>query len=415
MAVKRIIYTVLLSILVNTLQGQEYIRTADSPFDPFHSVFLIYKYTIGEDGLYHYSEGTPNVLLTYKQYKEDLIGVEHFFCYDKKDDSFYFYTDNAIACYHPMQNDYIEGMKREMKAHKIKNVKEDEIDEMISPIQQRMDLYYRQKNDSLLAVFKIQQEQKRRDSLEAEIRNKEQEAERRSTYRATHSWHDMHLKKNSFLHCKGCNEIHVEKDFYVVSLSSDTIYFLLSNKEISLLGQKYSEIHYAEMSPGLKKDAGFQDYISIWQDSLANNNRMSNDQATRMNMLLFSDFTRKIKEIAPWGFIANWGWHLNTAYGIEPYFSYFNTTAKVIKYVDFFFNIYNPVGDKCFLRYENSYTGSVRGVGPVDSFKSSSWNWERATHYTSGDASELKIIKLVITFMDGTKKVLTGNMIKYGY
>jgi len=79
------------------------------------------------------------------------------------------------------------------------------------------------------------------------------------------------------------------------------------------------------------------------------------------------------------------------------------------------FSIYNPVGDKCYLRYENSYVGSVRGVGPVEPFESGSWNWERVTHYTSSDASNMKIVKLVITYMDGTTKTIPSNAIIYDY
>lgn len=48
-------------------------------------------------------------------------------------------------------------------------------------------------------------------------------------------------------------------------------------------------------------------------------------------------------------------------------------------------------------------------IGPVESFQAGSWNWDKATHYTSGDASEMKIVKVVITYMDKTTKVLTGN------
>jgi hypothetical protein len=74
--------------------------------------------------------------------------------------------------------------------------------------------------------------------------------------------------------------------------------------------------------------------------------------------------------------------------------------------------LYNDVGDKCFLKYNKSYTGSVRGVGPVETDRSASWNWDRATHYTSADASEMRIVKIVITYMDKTVKTLTGNAIK---
>lgn len=45
--------------------------------------------------------------------------------------------------------------------------------------------------------------------------------------------------------------------------------------------------------------------------------------------------------------------------------------------------------------------------------KSGWWNWDRATHYTSGDASEMRIVKLVIIYMDGTIKTLPNSFIIY--
>ena len=98
---------------------------------------------------------------------------------------------------------------------------------------------------------------------------------------------------------------------------------------------------------------------------------------------------------------------------MEPYFSFYNTSEKTIKYVDFYFSVFNAVGDKCYLKYDKSYIGNVRGVGPVEPFYAGSWNWERATHYTSGDASEMRIVKLVITYMDGTVKTIPRDAIVY--
>lgn len=57
--------------------------------------------------------------------------------------------------------------------------------------------------------------------------------------------------------------------------------------------------------------------------------------------------------------------------------------------------------------------GNVRGVGPVEPFDSGSWAWDRATHYTSADASEMRIVKMVITYMDGTKKTIPNSSIIY--
>lgn len=376
-----------------------------------NSVVYVGIYKLGSDGLYHYSEGKDLVLISMKDYKKDIEGTEHFFCYDNKEGKFYYYTNNAIAYYWPQVKWRNNEFLKEMKQNGIKKIKVKDVGTLIDPIMAKMDAFYREKNDSIIAQRKIEEEQRIKDSLAAEQRKKEE----RELYRQNHDWHSLKLKNNTLMYCKFCEDSHFEQDMSVFSLSSDTIYYLRKQPDMASLGQALYSLHFAKIPNGLKTDAGFKDYIAIWQDSIANHNNMSNAEAVALNMHLYVDFRHKLRSIAPVGFIQDWGWDLNTADGIEPHFSFFNTSDKVVKYVEFFFNIYNAVGDKCILRYNNSYTGSVKGVGPVDSFEVGSWNWDRATHYTSGDASEMKITKVIVTYMDGSTKALTGNMIKYDY
>ena len=180
-----------------------------------------------------------------------------------------------------------------------------------------------------------------------------------------------------------------------------------------MLGKSLVGIHYAEINDVLKQNKKFKEYLEIWHDSLALHNEFTNDGAKTINLHTYIGFKSDILKEAPYGYVGNWGWNLNSADGVEPYFSFYNTSEKTIKYVDFYFTLYNAVGDKCYLRYNKSYTGNVRGVGPVEPGSSGSWEWDRATHYTSADASEMKITKIVITFMDKTVKTLVGNAIKY--
>lgn len=55
--------------------------------------------------------------------------------------------------------------------------------------------------------------------------------------------------------------------------------------------------------------------------------------------------------------------------------------------------------------------GSFSGTGPVESMNSASWEWNHSSYYVAGDASKMSITKVVITYMNGTTKTLTGNNI----
>ena len=198
-----------------------------------------------------------------------------------------------------------------------------------------------------------------------------------------------------------------------MSLSSDTIYYIRKEPDIVKLGQVFQKIHYAEISESLKKDKKFREYVEIWKDSIALYNQVSNLNALELNVYRYLEFKESIRKIAPYGYIESWGWNLNYADGVEPYFHFYNTSEKTIKYVDFYFSLYNDVGDRCLLKYNKSYTGSVRGVGPVETDCTGEWSWSRATHYTSADATEMRITKIVITYMDKTTRTLTGNAILY--
>lgn len=411
MNAKTHILLIAMSLFVFSLRAQEYIPGKNTCFSPHYSVVIIGMYTIGDKGLYYYKEGneSQSPYLSYLKDYKHVYGTEHFFGYNNKTHKFYYYTDNAIACYMPQEKNCIEKFTKEIMQSGVKKMNENEIKSIISSIRTKMEDDFRQKNDSIIIANKRKEEQRKIDSLEAVKQNKEAQ----ESYRQTHDWHQLNLKSSTIFRCDFCSETHLEKNIYVSALSSDTIYYYKKEPDQSLLGQSFHQLHYAKMASGFKNTQSFKEYVAIWRDSIENNNQFSNKEALRINQQSYIDFVSTIQKMAPVGFIQNWGWHLNTVSGIESYFSFFNTSKKTIKYVEFFFQMYNDVGDRCFLRYNDSYTGSVKGVGPVPSFTASSWSWDRATHYTTGDATSMKIVKVIVTYMDGSSKVLTGNMIKY--
>ena len=229
-------------------------------------------------------------------------------------------------------------------------------------------------------------------------------------------WHNLKLQSLENIFCVNCEKWHCEKEITILSINSDTIYWISKSPEYSIIhiGEIYAPIHYGVISFGLKNNNTFKNYMEIWRDSIKNSIKLTNEKAFDMNLIHYIEFKNNVHKKAPNGFIDGWGWNLNSVDGVEPHFSYYNTSYKVIKYIDFYFSIYNPVGDKCLLKFPSTYIGKVRGVGPVEPWDGGSWAWDRATHYTSADASEMRIVKIVIYYMDGTIKTLMGKNIIYG-
>ena len=58
-------------------------------------------------------------------------------------------------------------------------------------------------------------------------------------------------------------------------------------------------------------------------------------------------------------------------------------------------------------------TGYFQGTGPLEEGETASWNWDSSSYFLAGDASEMSITKVVINYMNGTKRVLTGNNIVF--
>lgn len=405
---KRILIFIAYLLFTTCISAQVFISPSKNFFTSKTQVYFVGQYRKGGDGLYHYYEmnGREIPSTEYNQYTE---GLEHFYCYDKNSNMFYFYTDNTIGFYNPTVINYINFLKNYMKKADVKKVNETEATALMENILKGMNEKYSRMNDSIAEIKRIAREKFVKDSIEtAQKKAKEQEE-----YRTNHDWRDLSMSKSYGLKCEFCDINHYMKNYRVMFISADTLYYLLEKPDISYLGINHVGIHYSTLTREFKNDNRFKEYVSIWRDSIANNNNFSNQSAAIFNIIQYNEFKDKVNKAAPNGFMQKWGWELNSAQGIEPFFCYFNSSKKTIKYADFYFSVFNAVGDKCYLKYERSYIGNVRGVGPVEPFEAGSWNWDRATHYTSGDASEMRIVKLVITYMDGTTKTIPNSSIIY--
>jgi hypothetical protein len=303
--------------------------------------------------------------------------------FDKNSKLLYTYDDKGIY--------KIELQKEWVAYYKLQAVEEKaSLLEELKRVEDMLDSKYNGLNERL------------QQSIDEKKRQSEEDAQKKlEEYKIDHpNWYKLPIK-TFFTNCLLCGK--KEADL-VYCMSNDTIY--TTSIENNILNEMCFQIHVFPMDEHVKNTLAT--HIAIYKDSLTKKD-YSLSKAVEFNKKEKLRFTESIQKKAPYGFVSYHGWSLNTANGVEPYFSFMNLSKKTIKYVDLYFCLYNAVGDKCKLIYDNSYTGKLRGVGPVEQFDEGYWHWDRATHYTTGDASEMKITKVVITYMDKSVRTLVGN------
>ena len=402
---KIVMFSICLMAIVMSVNAQVFERKKPLYVVSLHGIHLCGEYKINaSSGLYEYVDFGEDKVADPDKFLDYSNGNEHFFIVDKKNNKFYFYSDNYIGYYSPNKKwgkDIINGVKNT----NVPLVNSESINDITNIARNTLNKIYDKKNDSIIScrneVIRKNNEKRINDSIEEVKRN----YNKLNEYRKTHNWHD--LVDFGLLQCKLCNDLFT--GIKVISINADTVFFSKENNT-TILGYTYIPIHYTVIK---EHNKDFEKFKTIWRDSIEKN-KLS---LTTEKVKVFNEYDRKkvannILKNAPYGYIKSWGWELNSADGIEPYFSFVNLSNKTIRYIDFYFSVFNAVGDKCYLKYSGSYVGHVRGVGPVEPKETSSWSWDTATHYTSGDASEMRVVKLVITYMDKTTKILTGSNIK---
>lgn len=98
----------------------------------------------------------------------------------------------------------------------------------------------------------------------------------------------------------------------------------------------------------------------------------------------------------------DWGW--DDEFSVSFHFDYVNINPKTIKYIDVYWKITNDVGDV-------RKTGHFKGTGPLKQYMSANWSWDSSSYYVAGDASNMEITKVILTYMNGTQKVLGKSQV----
>ena len=182
--------------------------------------------------------------------------------------------------------------------------------------------------------------------------------------------------------------------------NNDTIVYVVPieiyNDNIS---KRYFELHYDK----------HEKYSKEVLDTIENINIDHYSGAKEYTYILNFTEIERIGETFKYGYIKDWSWSLNSVNGIGLDIAYTNTNKKTIKYIDIYFIIKNPVGDICRLKYNNTNTGHLRCVGPIEELETGRYSWD-AVYYTTGDASNMYFKKFVITYMDGSKYTLVKEL-----
>lgn len=162
------------------------------------------------------------------------------------------------------------------------------------------------------------------------------------------------------LYCTDCKESYNKDIAPTLLIRNDSIYY--GEVTEGYLDLTYVKYHVASIPESMKNNADFKIHYSAFRDSLQNNRDMDKEYLNAYNSGSLLNYLDELKKEAPYGFLLSWGWNSNSVNGIEPNFAFMNMAKKTIKYVDFYFSVYNDVGDRCYLDFGRSSVGHVRGL-----------------------------------------------------
>ena len=100
----------------------------------------------------------------------------------------------------------------------------------------------------------------------------------------------------------------------------------------------------------------------------------------------------------------------NTASGCDYRLSFTNMSSKTIKYLYWYGNVYNAVGDKVACEIRDTYQFSGKDTGPIEAKDYSLGTWECIIYNWS--ARIMKLSKISIIYMDGSSKTLSAQEIE---
>lgn len=328
--------------------------------------------------------------------------ISESYAYDKKSQELYVITSNG-NCVITVADNYAKFLKKNKNIPQLKGA---ELNAAVLGASKKLEEHFallnqqrqRQIEDSIAKAKADSIEKAKQDSIRLiTLRNQ------RENYRKSHDWHWVPISRNS-LSCSLCSKsVFSEDSIFCLGYRNDTLYHVTS--ENFALGETYLKIHPMHVSSTLKSNEKFRYHFEVYGDSLRTCNESFMDEPDFYNYMFISKAADRVKAEAPYGYFGNWGW--DSEYGaVSFHFEYTNTNKATIKYIDVYWTITNDVNDV-------RKTGHFKGTGPLEEWKSASWNWDYSSYYVAGDASNMQITKVILTYTNGTQKTLSKSMLRF--
>lgn len=323
--------------------------------------------------------------------------------YNKKTHELYCITNRANCVI--MLNDVYAKLYKKSKA--IPQIKDDEADALILRRNKELEDQYASLNLSRTKHINDSIAKAKSDSIKKAKEDSIAKVNRQKTvdeYKSHHDWCWVPTG-GKFIYCDECEKHITTKDSTLCyAIKNDSIYWVEFKK--GTFDYYYKELHCAKVPDILKKDSKYQNHYNIYKDSLEKViPGIDKNYVSIKNYVETSEYLEKVRKAAPNGYFVNWSWD-NEYSSITFEFRYCNTNKKTIKYIEVFWACTNDVGD---IRK----TGRFQGTGPLGEWETARWNWDHSSYYVAGDASKMKLTKVVITYMDGSKITIPKNKIMY--
>ena len=235
----------------------------------------------------------------------------------------------------------------------------------------------------------------------------EQDEKYRETYKE--DWEQFPLDSFEY-YCNNCKWYHPlifeeyenAKMTFIDAFTRDTLVYTTAT--VGIFNIPILKTHFKSLKD-CKIPQKFLYHMEVFKDSLSDIDGSIPLFVEYFNNSSIIEYYSEIKKIAPFGFVDEWYWdkeYSNLSFSIK----YTNTNPKTIKYLTVYFKATNGVGDVRKIGY-------FQGTGPLEEWETGTWNWDYSDYYVAGDTNHMTITKIVITYMNGSKKILTKNKIIY--
>lgn len=240
----------------------------------------------------------------------------------------------------------------------------------------------------------IAREQRIRDSIQVAENNRKIYETMLENYKDSHR-HSAMSTKSVGLYCSDCGKTIYEDTIFVFKV--DTLQLFYFTKEYGAIGISKQKLHKILRTDSQLEKTDFKIHYDAFRDSIFSTEILDEDWFQAGNDLCLSNFRKNLMKKAPYGYIEEYTWDddFSVTFSIE----YVNLNKKTIKYLDTYWTIYNAVGDV-------RGSGHFKGTGPVVFGETGYWKWKHSSYHVAGDATKMKITKIIITYMDGTQKIL---------